>query len=327
MNQAFIATEPANGESEFAAQMIRGIDPEREGGVSILPKSIVSGEFNLRGNRILLGKVFAQEIGLFPGDRVSIYSPRDLRKMKKARESKNDSEVVVPGDYKVAGIFDVGYYEYNAGFVITSLATAQDLSDLDDDVNGLKVMLKDPERADEARIQLARALGPDTFISTWFEESSAFLDAIVVEKKLMFYLLFFITIVAAFGITSAQITFVVQKTREIGMLKALGATSRQIMGIFMLQSFIVGVIGILCGFGLGMLAVAYRNEFLHLMRRLFSFELFPESIYMFSELPALINPSDIAIICGGSLFICLLAGLLPAWNAGRLKPVEALRHE
>lgn len=143
----------------------------------------------------------------------------------------------------------------------------------------------------------------------------------------MFYLLFFIMIVAAFGITSALITFVVQKTREIGMLKALGATSRQIMSIFLLQSFMVGVIGVICGYGLGILAVAYRNEFLSAMRRVLNFELFPTSIYMFTELPAIVNPRDVAVICGGSLVICLLAGLFPAWNAGRLKPVEALRHE
>jgi lipoprotein-releasing system permease protein len=326
MNQVFVATEPREGDAQFAAQMLRGVDQEREGSVSVLPKSVVSGEYNLRGNRVLLGRVFAQELGLFPGDRISIYSPRDLQKMKRARE-KNESEVVVPGDYQVAGIFDVGHYEFNAGFVITSLATAQDLSNLDEDVNGLKVMLHDPTLADEARIQFARLLGPDVYISTWFEESSTFLDAIIVEKNVMFYILFFIMIVAAFGITSAQITFVVQKTREIGMLKALGATGRQIMSIFILQSFIVGVLGVVCGVGLGVLGVIYRNDFLHLMRRLFNFELFPQSIYMFSELPALINMRDVILICGGSLFISLLAGLLPAWSAGRLKPVEALRHE
>jgi lipoprotein-releasing system permease protein len=325
MGQAMVAPEPSSGD-QFAAQIIRGIDPKTEGAISIIPKSVVSGEFNLRGNRILLGQVFAREMGIFPGDRVSIYSPRDLKKMKDARD-KDESEAIVPGDYQVAGIFDVGYFEFNAGFVITSLATAQDLFDLDEDVNGLKVMLHDPSAAEEARMQLGRTLGPGTFITTWFEESSAFLDAIIVEKNLMFYINFVIMIVAAFGITSAQITFVVQKTREIGMLKALGATSRQIMTIFLFQSFVVGVIGVISGYGLGRLGVAYRNEFLHTMRRLFGFELFPPSIYQFSELPAIINPHDVAVICGGSLIICVLAGLLPAWNAGRLKPVEALRYE
>ncbi len=326
MSQAFIASEPPSGESQFAAQMIRGIDPETEGAVSILPKSVVEGKFDLRGNRVLLGSVFAREMGLHPGDRISIYSPRDLKKMKEARESDRE-EAVVPGDYQVAGIFDVGYFEFNAGFVITSLATAQDLYDMDEQVNGLKVMLHDPTLAEQARAELGSKLAPGTYISTWFEESSAFLEALVVEKNVMFYLLFFIMIVAAFGITSAQITFVVQKTREIGMLKALGATGRQIMSIFLLQSLIVGVIGVICGYGLGILAVAYRNEFLRAMRSALNFELFPQSIYMFSELPAIVSPRDVAVVCGGSLVICLLAGLIPAWNAGRLKPVESLRHE
>jgi lipoprotein-releasing system permease protein len=143
----------------------------------------------------------------------------------------------------------------------------------------------------------------------------------------MFYLLFFIVLVAALCILSAQITFVVQKTREIGMLKALGATRLQISGIFLFQSAIIGVIGVASGFGLGMLAVNYRNEFLHFMRHATGWELFPAAIYGFGELPAVITPGDIAIICGCSFVICILGGVLPAIRAGKLKPVEALRYE
>lgn len=164
-------------------------------------------------------------------------------------------------------------------------------------------------------------------IRTWAEENSSILTALQVEKNVMFYILFFIMVVAAFGIASALITFVVQKTREIGMLKALGATSGQVMWLFLSQSAIVGVLGVLSGLGLGMLAVTYRNEFLHFMNRLTGKDLFPPAIYIFDQLPALIVSRDIAMICGGSLIICILAGLIPAWSAGRLKPVEALRHE
>jgi lipoprotein-releasing system permease protein len=324
MSQALV--ENSSGEGQFAAQMIRGIDPQTEGSISILPKSIIEGKFDLRGNRVLLGSVFAREMGLHAGDRISIYTPRDLKKMRAAQENDRE-EAVVAGDYQIAGIFDVGYFEFNTSFVITSVATAQDLYDMDEEVNGLKVMLHDATLVEQARNELGPKLKPGTYISTWMEESSAFLEALVVEKNVMFYLLFFIMIVAAFGITSAQITFVVQKTREIGMLKALGATGRQIMALFLLQSLVVGIIGVICGFGLGILAVSYRNEFLNAMRRVTSFELFPQSIYMFSELPAIINPRDVAVVCGGSLVICLLAGFIPAWNAGRLKVVEALRHE
>jgi lipoprotein-releasing system permease protein len=120
---------------------------------------------------------------------------------------------------------------------------------------------------------------------------------------------------------------VVQKTREIGMLKALGATRGQVLWLFLSQSLTVGLVGVVTGFGLGMLSLTYRNEFLRFMNRMTGFELFPAKIYAFAELPAVIMPKDIAIICGSALIICLLAGLVPAFTAGRLEPVEALRHE
>jgi lipoprotein-releasing system permease protein len=260
------------------------------------------------------------------GDRVSIYSPQDLEKMEKQR-GKADEEAVLPDEYTVTGIFDVGYYEYNANIVVTSLENAQDLYNLDDGVHGLMVMLRDPYQAPQVRRELAQALGPAYAMTIWTEENSGILNALLVEKNVMFYLLFFIVLVAALCILSAQITFVVQKTREIGMLKALGATNLQISGVFLGQSAIIGVLGVISGYGLGMLALTYRNEFLHFMNRMTGFELFPASIYGFGDLPAVIDPHDIAVICGLSFVICILGGVLPAVRAGRLKPVEALRYE
>jgi lipoprotein-releasing system permease protein len=242
-------------------------------------------------------------------------------------QNKADEEAVLPDDYSVTGIFDVGYFDYDANVVVASLENAQDLYNLGDGVHGLFVMLHDPYQAPEARRELLQALGPNFSITTWTEENSAILGALIVEKNVMFYLLFFIVLVAALCILSAQITFVVQKTREIGMLKALGATNLQISGIFLSQSAIIGVLGVMAGYGLGILALAYRNEFLHFMNHLTGWELFPASIYGFGELPALIAPRDIAVICGCSFLICILGGVLPAIRAGRLKPVEALRYE
>jgi lipoprotein-releasing system permease protein len=111
------------------------------------------------------------------------------------------------------------------------------------------------------------------------------------------------------------------------MLKALGATDLQVAGLFLSQGALVGGLGTLIGYGLGMLALAYRNEFLHLLDRLFGFQLFPPSIYGFRDLPALIVPRDVILICGSAWIVCILGGLIPAWRAGRLKPVEALRYE
>jgi lipoprotein-releasing system permease protein len=326
LQPAIVQKQVDHGEPSYAWQYVRGMDPKLEGKVSVVPRSVIDGEFNLRGTRILVGQALARNLGLRVGDHIALLAPGDLHQYKRAKDDEN-ADAPVPEDYEIAGIMDLGYYEYNATVLGMSLTSAQILYGMGEAVGGLYVMLDDPYAADVVRKELSQTLRGDIMIVTWLEQNSAMLDALVVEKNLQFYILFFIMIVAAFGITSAQITFVVQKTREIGTLKALGASSLQIMFVFLGQSLVVGVLGVMTGFGLGLLAVSYRNEFLALLRRVFSFEIFPEKIYMFSQLPALINPNDLAVICGGSLFICLLAGLLPAINAARLHPVEALRYE
>ena len=307
------------------APMLRGVDPANEGNVSQLPQEIIAGNFDLRGHGMVVGADFANNLGLNVGDHLSVLSETAVKKMREAYKRKEEL-AISPDDYEVRGIFSTGYYEFDVHVVLVSLDSAQDLYGLDDAVHGLFVTLKDPNQAAVVRAQLKTQFGAGWRISTWMENDAIF-SALVVEKNVMFYLLFFIVLVAALCILSAQITFVIQKTREIGMLKALGATKLQISGIFLAQSAIIGVIGVASGYGLGMLAVTYRNEFLHLMRRVTGWELFPASIYGFGELPALITPSDVAIICISSFVICILGGLLPAIRAGSLKPVEALRYE
>ena len=330
MGKVLVETQPKEeGRSGLVdAPWLRGIDAERERSVSNLHTNIIDGEFDVRGNGLLVGRQFAQALRLRAGDKLSVYSTRQLQKMKEARDKKEDV-AIKPDEYTVKGIFDVGYYEYNVSVIVGSLANAQDLYDLGENVHGLMVMINDPFKVEVARRELYAALsqsGGDYILTTWPEENAGLLQAVMVEKSVMFYILFFIMIVAAFGITSVLITFVVQKTREIGILKALGATSGQVMGVFLSQSLVVGIIGVLGGLGLGRLALAYRNEFLELMRKLTGFELFPQAIYNLPELPAIIVPGEIALICGSSLVLCVVAGLLPAWYAGRLKPVEALRY-
>jgi lipoprotein-releasing system permease protein len=329
LGQVLVETEPANTNAQdslTAAPWLRGVDVNTESSVSVLPKKIKEGAFDLSGQSVVVGSSFAESLNLSVGDRISIYSPADLKKMKEQRGKANE-EAILPDDYTVTGIFDMGYYEYDANVIVTSLENAQELYNLDDSVHGLMVMLNDPYQAPEVQMQLQQMLGPNFQITTWEDENSAILSALVVEKNVMFYLLFFIVLVAALCILSAQITFVVQKTREIGMLKALGATRLQISGIFLTQSAIIGLLGVLAGFGLGILAVDYRNEFLEFMRHATGWELFPESIYQFNKLPAIIDAHDVAIICGCSFVICILGGVLPAIRAGKLKPVEALRYE
>ena len=326
LGPVLVETTSANGESQVGAPWIRGINSRIETNISVLPDSIREGKFDVSDRGLLVGTEFARNMNLSVGDRVEIGSPSVLKKWRESAKKEGGVAPVLP-EFEVRGIFDVGYYEYNLSIIVISLQDAQDLYGLGKDVHGLMVMLHDPYRAPAVEAELAKALGPNYGIRTWMEENSNLLNAVLVEKQVMFYLLFFIMIVAALCILSALITFVVQKTREIGMLKALGATDLQVSLLFLSQGALVGAIGDLAGYGLGMLALAYRNEFLHFMNRMTGFELFPSSIYGFTELPALIIRRDILLICGSAWVVCILGGVIPAWRAGRLKPVEALRYE
>jgi lipoprotein-releasing system permease protein len=306
--------------------VLRGIDPATKDKISDLSEKIVAGNFDLGGHGIIVGLDFANNLRLQIGDHLSIYSVSEIKKMKAAYDRK-EYETILPADYEVRGFFSTGYYEYDAHVVITSLENAQDLYDLNDTVHGLFVILSDPDRAPQVKSELESALGDDYYVNTWMEKNEAMLSAIQVEKSLMFYIMFFIVIVAAFGITCTMITFVMMKTREIGLMKAVGASNRQVMSVFVAQSLVISLFGIAAGLGLGLFALHVRNDFLHFMNHLTGRNLFSSSIYGFGELPAMIVPGDIAIICGGSLVICLLAAILPAWHASKMKTVEALRHE
>ncbi len=327
MGPVLVETEPPSGQSRVGAPFIRGIIAQTETNMSVLPSSIKEGKFDVSDRGLLVGTEFASNMSLQVGDRVEIGGPSVLQKWRASTKKEGTPAPVLP-EYDVRGIFDVGYYEYNLSVIVVSLSEAQELYDLKpNEVHGLMVMLRDPYQAPAVAVELARSLGPNYQIRTWMQENSNLLNALVVEKNVMFYLLFFIMIVAALCILSALITFVVQKTREIGMLKALGATDWQVSLVFLSQAALVGAIGDLAGYWLGMLAITYRNEFLHFMNRMTGFELFPASIYGFTELPALIVRRDLLLICGSAWVICLLGGVIPAWRAGRLKPVEALRYE
>jgi len=322
-----LKTQPKQGSPAFHVPSVLGVDPHATvPPVSTLLHSLLAGTNDLRGYTFLVGTELAQKLNLRVGDPVAIFAVSQFDHWLQNRD-RGAEEVPLPDDFTVNGVFNVGFYDLDALMVVCSLANAQDLFGIENAVHGLVVALREPERATDAKSELLATLGGGYQITTWYEEHASFLDSVLVEKNMMYYLLFFITLVAAFGICSGLITFVVQKTREIGTLKALGASSTQIMWVFLSQGLVVGVLGVAAGYGLGVLGVTYRNQFLFLMRRWTGFELFPADIYHFYELPALIIPSDILVIAGVSLGMCLLGGLIPAWHAGRLKPVEALRHE
>ena len=330
LGEVLLRTEHRVDDSNYEPGILDGIDPDTEGGVTVLPKSIVRGKFDVEDKGLLVGIDLAGELGVTVGDRLLVYSRGSLLKSLDAAR-KTNGEVVLPAEFSVRGIFDVGFPAYNRSHVVASLEDAgRALQMPEDAVTGIKVKLRDEFRADQVAGQWqagqAALREPLRFV-TWREESPDIFDALAVEKNMMFILLFFIMIVAAFGIVNCQITFVVQKTREIGILKALGATNGQVLALFLSQSVVVGILGVGLGLGLALLALHYRNEFLHFMRVVTHTQLLPASIYQVYELPSSIETGDLLLICGTAFCACVLAGLFPAWKASRLQPVEALRHE
>ena len=328
LGQVLVKSQPASGDAMIRGPVLRGIDPRHESNVSVLPKSIApdKGKLDLRGKGVVVGTEFARDMRLNVGDHLAVYSPRSLEKMEKAR-NRADAEAILPEDFEVRGIFDVGFNDFNFMMSVTSLENAQELYGLDNSVHGLYVMLHDPFKVNEVRDQLQRALGPDYHGLTWMEENSQIFGALATEKTMMYVILFIVMIVASFAIVNSEITFAVNKMKEIGLLKALGAYNRQVMVIFLSHSMGVGLLGVGLGLLVGRVALAYMNNLLNAIRSLAHTDLLPAGIYQIHELPYLLLPMDVAIICGGGFLICVLAGFLPAWQAARLAPVEALRNE
>ena len=320
--------------------LLVGIDPAAQQNVVDLKSLIKEGTFDLNGDSVILGRTLADSLDARVGDKITITGPGNLRDiLEEIRKEGSDpntkktladlkGEVVMPADVKVTGIFESGRYEYDANILFVSLSLGQELYSLEDSVHSIAIKTTDPYKAaDAVKNRLNSSLKDAAFAQTWMERNEDRFDAIRIERTVMFFILLFIVIVAAFGIMNTLITFTVQKTRDIGVMKALGATTSQITWVFMMQGMVIGFFGNLTGLLLGIGAVCYRNQFLNWLRTISHMKIFPADIYDFTAIPAQIVPRDVAIICISGFLVCSLAAFFPAWIAARLDPVKALRYE
>ena len=320
------------------APKIRGVDPELERKVVNVADFIVDGSYDLDGNKTVIGSELARELGVGIGENVTIFSPGnfnqildELDRIQRSGEKSTDvsalKQMILPTELEVAGIFESGRYLYDSEFLLVPLHIGQELYNLGGGAHGLALATTDPYHANSVRDELNNSLPRPQFAMSWIDMNKQIFDAIRMERNVMFFLLMFIILVAAFGIMNTLITVTVQKTREIGVMKALGAQTHQIIGVFVAQGMVVGVFGTLTGLSLGIAMVQFRNEVSRFLSSAFHIEIFPASVYQFSEIPAEIVPSDVVLICVSAFAICSLAALIPAWFAARLDPVKALRHE
>ena len=327
-------------ENRRLAPMIRGIDPAQEEKVIPLSKFIKEGKLDLEGESTVLGIELARKLRVKVGDKIIVYSPGNLGQIldeiKKLENAKGEAEkkainqlreVVLPKELTVTGIYETGHYLHDSEFLLVPIYVGQELYNLGDALHGITVRTADPYGAERVKDSIEQFLEPPEFAQTWIDMNKQFFEAVRLERTVMFFLLFFIVVVAAFGIMSTLITVTVQKRREIGIVKALGANISQIIWIFLGQGTVVGLFGTLTGLGLGMTLIRYRNEFSHWLASTLHIEIFPREVYQFSEIPAQVVPQDVWIICISAFLICSFAALIPAYFAARLDPVKALRYE
>ncbi|MBF0472699.1 MAG: lipoprotein-releasing ABC transporter permease subunit [Nitrospirae bacterium] len=294
--------------------IIRGIIPKLEKTTTDFDKYIKKGSLiSLEGtkNSIIIGQELAAALGVTIGSDIDIVAPMgDIGPFGMIPKTRK---------FKVAAIFEVGMYEYDSNLAITSIEAAQDFFDLPDSANGIEIKITDAFNVKTISKQIRDSLGYPFSVRDWMDMNKNLFSALKLEKLAMFIILILVVIVASFNIVSTLIMNVIEKEREIAILKTMGATNQGIMMIFMLQGFLIGLIGTLIGLAGGTI-VCYVLDTWQLIK-------LPGDVYYLTHLPVKMEPLDTMIVTISAILISFVSTIYPAWQASKLNPVEALRFE
>jgi lipoprotein releasing system transmembrane protein lolE len=291
-----------HGEPYVAGVKVVGYDLDKAIKVMKLDDYIIDGKIDVEDKKsILIGKELAASMGAMVGDKIKLITSEET-----------DLEMTV------GGIFQSGFYEYDLNMVLIPLQTAQYITYSDETVGRLSVRLDNPYDAQELIYDVARKLPTDLYIGTWGEQNKALLSALTLEKTIMLVVFSLIAIVAGFLIWITLNTLVREKTKDIGIMRAMGFSKKNIMLIFLIQGIILGIIGIILGIIVSLILLYYiKNYAVDLV----------SNIYYLKDIPIEISLKEIAIIVGANFIVILISSIFPAYRAAKLENVEALRYE
>ena len=291
-----------HGEPYVAGVKVVGYDLDKAIKVMKLDDYIIDGKIDVEDKKsILIGKELAASMGAMVGDKVKLITSEET-----------DLEMTV------GGIFQSGFYEYDLNMVLIPLQTAQYITYSDETVGRLSVRIDNPYDAQELIYDVARKLPTDLYIGTWGEQNRALLSALTLEKTIMLLVFSLIAIVAGFLIWITLNTLVREKTKDIGIMRAMGFSKKNIMLIFLIQGIILGIIGIILGIIVSLILLYYiKNYAVDLV----------SNIYYLKDIPIEISLKEIAIIVGANFIVILISSIFPAYRAAKLENVEALRYE
>ncbi|MBK8761906.1 MAG: lipoprotein-releasing ABC transporter permease subunit [Sulfuritalea sp.] len=309
-------------DGQVRGMMVRGILPEAEDKVADFARYMKAGKLDaLRPGEfgMVLGSELARALRVRQGDKITLLAPQGMV----------TPAAILPRikQFRVVGIFEAGMFEFDSGLALVHLNDAQKLYRMDGRVSGVRLKVDDLFAAPQIGRELMRYLDGDIWISDWTRSHANFFRAVEIEKRMMFLILLLIVAVAAFNIVSTLVMAVQDKRADIAILRTLGASPRSIMGIFVVQGTLIGVVGLLAGIAGGVALALNIDVVVPALERALGLQFLAKDVYYISDLPSDLHWSDVWIIGGVSFVLTLLATLYPSWRASRTQPAEALRYE